>query len=335
MQIEARYYEKLESLKIKCTLCPHECILLNNNIGLCKTRENKEGILYTNAYSNLCVLNLDPIEKKPLYHFYPNSKTLSIAIGGCNLKCKNCQNSHISQIKPDDIETIKLLPKQLVELAVRNNYKSISYTYTEPTVFFEYMLETAILAKEKNIKNILVSSGYINEEPLLELLKYLDAANIDLKYFDDNLYKTNSNGSLNPVLKTLKLLQQNNIWLEITHLLIPTISDNKEDFVNMCDWFIKNKFEYTPLHISRFFPSNKLIHFNQTEVDIMEKFYNIAKSKGLKYVYLGNIQNNIFSRTDCFNCNKTIIKRHRFEITENNLIGNKCKFCNQTVHGLF
>jgi len=335
MQIESKFYEKLENLQVKCTLCPHECILHCNKTGLCKTRENINGVLYTNAYANLCALNIDPVEKKPLFHFYPDSKTLSIAIAGCNFSCKNCQNSHISQIKPDDIQTIKLSPEQLVDLAVKNNYKSISYTYTEPTVYYEYMYETAVLAKQNNIKNILVSSGYINEKPLLELVDYLDAANIDLKFFDNNLYKNNSNGSLNPVLNTLKILKQKNIWLEISHLVIPSISDNKEDFVKMCDWLIKNEFEYTPLHLSRFFPSNKLLHINPTEIDVLEKFFNIAKSKGLKYVYIGNIQNNIFSRTDCHNCNKTLIKRQGYSISENNLSYDRCKFCDAKLHGKF
>lgn len=332
---QAKYYNTFENNKIKCTLCPHECILHSGQVGICKTRKNIDGKLYTLAYSNPCAVNIDPIEKKPLQHFHPSSKTLSIATAGCSLSCMNCQNASISQVGPDKVKNYNLKPEQIVDLALKNNCKSISYTYTEPFVFFEYMLDTAKLAKDAGLKNIIVSSGFVNTAPLKELIPYLDAANIDLKSFNNEKYKQMSKATLNPVLNTLSELKNANIWLEITNLLIPEFNDDKVMISEMCNWLISNKFENTPLHFSKFYPTYKLTNTPATSTKTIEKAIKIAKGLGINYVYSGNIPGNKYEHTFCPKCGMKIIERVGYNVLKNKIKIDKCPQCGHKTHGVW
>lgn len=330
---QAKYFKKLDDGKVQCTLCPHECILGEGKIGRCKTRQNINGELVTNSYGKLVAIHIDPIEKKPLYHFLPGTNSLSFGTAGCNMNCKNCQNSEISQNKPSDIEYIQATPEEIIATAKKNNCQSISYTYTEPTVFYEFMLETAKLAKENGIKNIIVSNGYINPDPLMELIPYLHAANIDLKAFNDSIYQKITSAKLEPILNTLKILKQNNIWLEITNLVIPTYTDDFDMISEMCDWLIENGFGETPLHFSRFFPSYKMMDIPPTPIETVEKAAKIAKNKGIKYVYLGNVHQ-LESNTICPKCGEILINRKSYITNSANFSG-KCPKCGEIINGIW
>jgi pyruvate formate lyase activating enzyme len=326
---EAMFWKR-EKDKIRCELCPQNCLIAEGKVGFCGVRQNKDNKLITLVYNKPCSVNLDPIEKKPLYHFLPGETALSIGTVGCNFACEFCQNWEISKAKPD-ISKFKIVkPEQIIEIAKQNNAKIIAYTYTEPTIFYEYMLDIAKLAKKEGIKNVIVSNGFINEKPLKKLAKYIDGANIDLKAFDKGFYKKNCSGRLEPVLKALKLLKENNIWLEITNLIIPGRNDDMKKIKEMCKW-IKNELgEHVPLHFSRFFPMYKMDDIESTPTETLEKAANIAK-KYLNYVYMGNVPAD--DDTYCPNCGKKVISRMVFS-SDNNLKQGKCS-CGQEIPGVF
>ncbi len=335
MEKEAAYYYTLNDKKVKCTLCPHECILFNGQVGICKARKNINGKLITLAYSNPCAINIDPIEKKPLFHFLPHSKTFSIATAGCSLSCKNCQNYSISQANPEETTNYHLSPEDVVARALENKCQSISFTYTEPLVFYEYTLDTAKIAHKNNLKNVIVSSGYINPEPLKKLIPFIDAANIDLKSFDDKIYRKLSSAHLQPVLDTLMTLKENKVWLEITNLIIPGYTDNLYMIDEMCKWLVNNGFEETPLHFSKFFPVYKLSDIEPTPDKIVEKAIDIAYKNGLKYVYAGNIRGNKYENTYCPQCGEILIDRYGFSAKEKNIQNGKCKICKEKINGIW
>ena len=315
----ASYFESLGNGYVRCNLCPNRCTLAPGQTGLCKARKNIDGKLYSMVYGKLAAVHIDPIEKKPLYHFLPGSKAYSIATTGCNLACKFCQNWDISQKFSDEVETREMTPQQVVEEALNSGSESIAYTYTEPTIFFEFMLETAKLAKEKGLKNVMHSNGYINQEPLEELIPYLDAANIDLKGMSDKFYSTyTQNGKVEPVLETLKTLKRHGVWVEVTNLLIPSANDSDEDITKLVTWVKDNLGEETPLHFSRFFPTYKLENLIPTPEETLLRAYDIAKKTGLKYVYLGNIDLPEGNTTFCPD-GKVAIKRQGYTVVENNL----------------
>lgn len=284
---EALYYKKLKKRVVQCQLCPRFCTLKTNQVGKCRVRQNIKGVLYSLVYNKACSIALDPIEKKPLYKFLPGTKTLSIATVGCNLSCMQCQNWEISQAYPTE-NLPETSPKKIVELAIKEKCPSISYTYSEPTICYEYILKISKLAREKGIKNIIVSNGYINPEPLKELCKYIDAANIDLKAFTERFYKKICKASLKPVLESLKLLKEKNIHIEITNLLIPTLNDDPKEIEKMCKWIKENLGEKTPLHFSRFFPMYQLREIPITPIETLETAKQIG-DKYLRYVYIGNV----------------------------------------------
>ncbi len=335
MKTKAKYFVQLENKLVKCTLCPHECILSLNKYGICRTRKNIDGELFTLAYSNPCAVNIDPIEKKPLFHFLPGTQTFSIATAGCNLACLNCQNHTISQVSPEQTDNYNLIPQQVVESTIKNNCQSISYTYTDPVAFYEYTLDTAKIAKKNNIKNVIVSAGYINQEPLLELIPYIDAANIDLKNFCNNTYKKINHATLEPILNTLKTLKKYNVWLEITYLLIPDINSSNQMLNDVCKWLKENNLSDVPLHFSRFYPTYKLNNISPTSLDLLKKAFNIAKNNNIKYVYIGNVAGTNFENTICPNCNRTIIERIGFKVKTNNISNSKCKFCECIIDGIW
>jgi hypothetical protein len=331
---KTKYYTKIENSKIRCELCPHKCILEKDEVGICNARKNINGELESLSYGKIVALHNDPVEKKPLYHFMPETYTMSLGTAGCNFSCKNCQNYQISQASPLEIEYTSASPQQIVEVALKYNSKSISYTYTEPTVFYEFMLETAKLAHAAGLKNIMVSNGYINKEPLLELIPYLDAANIDLKCFDNKLYRQITGGSLQPVLETILLLKKHNVWVEITNLIIPGYTDDMEMISKMCDWMVENNLQDVPLHFSRFFSAYKLSDVPPTPVETVEKAAEIAKSKGIKYVYLGNVRNSEIN-TYCPKCGEILIRRIGYNSQSSKDFKGKCPKCAEKISGVW
>ena len=320
---------------IMCRICPNECVLKEGELSKCNNRKVHDSKLYTLAFGNPCTVNVDPVEKKPLYHFLPGSKAFSIATAGCNLVCLNCQNWTISQISPDKTRNFDLMPEKVVEECVKNNCSSIAYTYSEPVTFYEYVFETATLARNAGVKNIFKSNGYINTEPLKKLCSVIDAANIDLKAFTESSYLKLTGGKLQPVLDSLKVLKDSGVWLEITNLIVPDWTDNLSDIGNMCKWLSDNGFKNTPLHFSRFYPMHKLEQLPPTPVEILNKAYNIATEEGLKYVYTGNAPGNEISDTKCPSCNSTVIARQGFRISANNISGGKCNKCGSKIEGVW
>ncbi len=336
---EALYYRKLRGKQakekiIQCNLCPHFCAIKQGFRGNCGVRQNNNGILYSLVYGKPCSVSVDPIEKKPFYHFLPGSKSLSIATVGCNLHCLHCQNYAISQAKVDDVPFIEASPEQIIQQAKANNVKSISFTYTEPTIFYEYMLDIAKLAKKEKIKCNIVSNGFINPLPLKKLCSYIKAANIDLKG-NALFYEKVCGGRIEPVLESLKLLHQKKVHLEITNLVIPGYNDNIDEIKKMVSWILENLGDKVPLHFSAFYPCYKLTNIQPTSPEFLIKARVIAKGMGLKYVYTGNISDADGSVTSCDKCSMVLIKRHGFNILENNIKKGKCKFCGNIIPGVF
>lgn len=329
---EAIYY--IETPKgIKCKLCPQNCELKEGETGDCRTRVVKDNKLYTIAYGNPCALHIDPIEKKPLYHFLPGSKAFSIATAGCNLACLNCQNADISQQSPKDTRNYDLMPDAVLNECIKGNCKSIAYTYSDPVAFYEYTLDTAKVAREEGFKNVFISAGYIHEKPLRELAKYLDGANIDLKSFSDETYEMLNAGTLQPVLDTLKILKEEGVWLEITNLVIPTWTDNMDMIKEMCGWLAENGFADTPLHFSRFHPMYKLSNLPSTPHKTLKQAHAIALSEGMQYVYIGNVPGSGAENTICHHCGEPAIERKGYSIINNNIKDGKCGSCGEIIPG--
>ena len=289
MMRECRYYRQLDDGRVKCLLCPHRCHISEGRTGICRSRRNEGGVLVSEVYGRPCSLAIDPIEKKPLYHFHPGTKCLSIACTGCNFRCLNCQNHEISQVAPSEVGHYDLSPEAVVELCIEHDCPGIAYTYTEPLTYLEYITDTARLAHEAGLWNILVTAGYVCQEPLKDLLPYLDAANIDLKSFSDDIYVKVSGGHLQPVLDTILAMRDAGVWIELTNLLIPGINDDMQMIRQMCQWIAGNGFADNPLHFSRFFPRYKMQDIPPTPVHTLKAAKQIALEEGLKHVYLGNV----------------------------------------------
>ncbi|MDD4183701.1 MAG: AmmeMemoRadiSam system radical SAM enzyme [Candidatus Omnitrophica bacterium] len=332
----ALYWKASGEKNVQCRLCPRRCTLSPNQRGICTVRINKDGKLYSLGYGNPIAVNVDPIEKKPFFHVLPGTEAFSIAVAGCNMRCLFCQNWQISQSKPDETENYAMSPLDIVTAAKEQGTPFIVYTYTEPTVFYEYMLDICKLAKTQGLRNGMHSCGYINEEPLKELLKYMDAVNIDLKGFNKEFYnRMGMMAELEPVLATLKTIKKEEVWLEITNLIIPGQNDNPEELRKMCIWIKENLGDEVPLHFSRFMPSFKLQNLPPTPVSKLEEAYNIAKEAGLKYVYIGNVPGHPHESTYCPNCKKVIISRTGYSILGNNIKEGKCKFCGYKIAGIW
>ena len=287
--MECRYYQRMDDGRVECQLCPHHCKISDGKTGICRNRRNYDGVLVSEVYGKPCSLAIDPIEKKPLYHFHPGTTCLSMACTGCNFRCLNCQNHEISQVTPDAVDYYKLTPEDVVSLCLRHHCPGIAYTYTEPLTYLEYVIDTARLAHEKGLWNILVTAGYVCKEPLADLLPFLDAANIDLKSFSDEIYQKVSGGHLSTVLDTILAMRDAGIWIELTNLVIPTVNDDMEMIRHMCRWMVENDLAEVPLHFSRFFPRYKMQDIPPTPVSTLRIAEQIAREEGIQHVYLGNV----------------------------------------------
>ena len=287
--MECRYYKKSDDGRIECQLCPHHCRMADGQTGLCRSRKNKGGVLVSEVYGKPCSLAIDPIEKKPLYHFHPGTTCLSMACTGCNFRCLNCQNYEISQVQPSEVDHYDLSPEAVVELCLKHHCPGIAYTYTEPLTYLEYITDTARLAHKAGLWNILVTAGYVCQEPLNDLLPYLDAANIDLKSFSDDIYMKVSGGHLQPVLDTILAMHGAGVWIELTNLVIPGVNDDRQMIRKMCRWIAANGLADNPLHFSRFFPRYKMRNIPPTPLQTLKEAEQIALEEGIKYVYLGNV----------------------------------------------
>lgn len=333
---EALLYKKLEAEKVSCNLCSHRCLIDEGKFGICGVRQNKKGTLYTSSYGSVIAAHIDPIEKKPLFQVMPGSMSFSIATVGCNFRCGFCQNWQISQKQEADRLAMvpqEMAPAEIVKLARKSGCESISYTYTEPTVFFEYALETAKLAKEEGLLNIFVTNGYMTKEALEMIRPYLDAANVDLKFFKDDSYKKVCAAKLSPVLEAIKLLHQMGIWQEITTLVVPKLNDSEEELKDIAA-FIVSVGKEIPWHISRFHPDYKFENQQSTSVSTLKLAEAIGKKAGLRYVYLGNVPLEA-ENTYCYNCHKLLIKRYGFEVLHQGTKESKCNFCQTKIDGLY
>ncbi len=333
---EALFYEKIGD-RIICKLCPHKCSLKNNDIGICGVRVRKRDKLYTLVYNKAASIAIDPIEKKPLFHFYPSRKILSIATLGCNLFCRFCQNFTLSFFegkgKTEQIFGEKFSPKELVFLAKALDSVGIAYTYNEPTVFYEYLKNISLEMKKNGLKNVWVTNGYIEEEPQLAMKGLVDAVNNDLKYFSDKKYKKYTGGSLKPVLETIKRWKKMGVWLEITTLIIPGVNDDMKEIDDIID-FIKTEIgENTPWHISKFHPSYKMSDYPPTPDTTIKRIRERGLEKGLKFVYSGNLWGDEGENTYCPSCGKILIKRVGYSIEEYNIQNGKCRFCGEKIEG--
>jgi len=332
---EAMYYERLGPEGVRCSLCPHRCMLTDKGRGFCRVRECRDGKLYSLVYELVCAAHVDPIEKKPIYHMLPASKSFSIATAGCNSRCKFCQNWQISQFGPEETNNTILKTTDVVARAMSARCRSIAYTYSEPNIFYEYMLDTARLARSKGIKNIWVTGGMINPEPLRKLAQYIDAANIDFKAFDDDYLKNICAQNLKTITDTIKLSKELGIWVELTNLVVPTLNDDLGKIEKMALWIKENLGPGVPLHFSRFWPMYKLKNLPPTPVGTLEKARKIALDVGLEYVYIGNVPGHEANNTYCPSCKRVLIRREGYLVPEINISGSKCKFCGRPIPGIW
>ena len=327
---ESILYKKLDANKVQCHTCAHFCVIEANKRGICGVRENIDGKLYALNYGKAIAVNIDPIEKKPFFHFLPGSRSLSIATVGCNFRCLNCQNWDISQSfkSTKEIPGEDVLPEEIIKMALKNNLPSISYTYTEPTIFIEYALDTMKLARKAGLKNNFVSNGFMSEESAKLVIPYLDANNIDIKGFSEEFYRENCGGKFQPVLDTAKLMKKSGVWVEITTLVIPTLSDDLDMLKEIAEFIYKELGPETPWHVSQFSGaiSWKLQHLPDTPIETLEKAYKIGKEVGLKYVYTGNIPGHQAENTYCPKCGEIAINRVNYIVHRHDKNG-KCPKC--------
>lgn len=330
--IEAFHYST-NGEDVQCGVCPNRCYLEPGDRSICRSKVNIKGKLYSLAYGNPCSVHIDPIEKKPLNHFFPRTSVFSIAATGCNFRCLNCQNWEISQQRPEDVRHGELFPGDVVREAVKRKIPSIAYTYSEAVTFYEYMYDTAKEAKRQGLRNVLVSNGYINSKPLLELTPFLDGANINLKSFDERIYQSLNGGTLQPVLETFKTLHREGVWFEMTTLVVPAYIEDPDMIKRMCGWILRELGPEYPLHFTRFFPQYKLTRLPPTPVKTLENFRDLALKEGIRYVYIGNVPGHSGGHTYCHNCKKLIVERLGFLLNQFHIKDGRCQFCDAVIPG--
>ncbi len=332
---EGMLYERLSDRRVRCNLCAHRCLIAEGKRGVCQVRENREGTLYTLVYGRIIAQHVDPIEKKPLHHFYPGSTAYSIATPGCNFRCQWCQNWEISQMVREQhlIMGQPASPEQIVGAARRAGSRSIAYTYTEPTVFFELTYDTARLARKAGIANVYVTNGYMTGEMLETLHPYLDAANVDLKAFRDETYRKYVGARLQPVLDSLKKMKELGIWVEVTTLVIPGINDDPAELRDAAEFIAQELGPETPWHISRFFPAYRMSDVPPTPITTLQRAREIGQKAGLRYIYVGNVSGE--ANTLCHNCGHVLIRRSGYWILERNVTPEStCPVCGAAVAGV-
>lgn len=322
-------------MKVQCELCPKACVIQPGQSGECRVRINIDGVLRTVVYAYPCSIHADPVEKKPLFHFLPGTRILSIATVGCNLHCKNCQNWEISQANPEQSQAYFYPPDKLVAAAVEYGFPSIAYTYTDPVVYYEYTYDTAKLARAQNIRTVLVTAAYISKEPWRRLLEFVDAANIDLKGITDDFYRRVCSGTLKPVQQALVLAKAAGIMVEVTNLIIPTLNDKPEHIRQLVQWVRRNLGSETPVHFSRFSPRYKMRHLPPTSARTLELAREIAMSEGMQYIYIGNIQSKEGQNTYCPACKKLLIERIGYTVLQNRLAEGCCPDCGTQIYGVW
>jgi len=331
----ALHWQSLPNRAVRCDLCPNACMLPDGATGICRVRRNRAGVLYTQVFGAVCANHSDPIEKKPLFHFLPGSQALSIATPGCNIACKFCQNWRISQFPPDKVPFAYISPADLVRQAKGQGAPTIAFTYSEPVVFYEYMLAVSREAKQKGIRAVMISNGYINAEPLRQLLPYLDAVKVDLKAFSEGFYRDVCRGRLQPVLDTLVRIKQAGKWLELVVLLIPGLNDGAAEIRRMSRFIAKELDPDVPVHFSRFHPDYKLSNINATPLATLERAARIAAEEGLHYAYVGNVWRHKQESTYCPACGKCVIERLGYLVTATHLKAGACAFCGRKIAGIF
>ena len=325
-------FYRVKGDKIVCTLCRHYCQLKDGQVGVCGVNKNSGGKLETLVYGKVSALNVDPIEKKPLYHFLPGSTALSIGTVGCNFKCPFCQNWQISQSKEFD-KSYNLTPQEIVDLALKYKSKTIAYTYNEPTIFYPFAKDVALLAKKKGLKNIFVSNGFETPEVIEDMVGVIDAFNIDIKGFNSSYYKKVLKGGLDGVLDTLKRLKEKNFWVETTTLIVPGDNDSDEELSKIANFIAKELDVDTPWHISAFHPDYKVLDKDSTPLETLKRAYEIGKDAGLNYIYMGNVA--LPSNTICPKCNNILIERVGYKIVKNEIVDGRCKYCNEKIAGVW
>ncbi|NQT86132.1 AmmeMemoRadiSam system radical SAM enzyme [bacterium] len=345
---EARFYEKIGEGRIRCTLCPNKCEVGDQERGYCGVRENRGGRYVTLVYGNPCALNLDPIEKKPLFHLLPRSYAYSLATAGCNVECLFCQNWEISQVRPEQTRNYNLPPEALVADAVRPRTsffartpvraQSIAFTYSEPVVYYEYMYDTAVEARKRGIESVMISNGYITPEPLEKLCDVLSAVKIDLKAYTDDFYRKLVHGQLKPVLDTLKTLAKRKVWFEIVYLVIPTHNDDAKTVGEMAKWIHGELGPDVPVHFTAYFPTYKLRNLSRTPPSTLDRLYDVSRKAGLHYAYVGNVSRaggHPGESTYCPKCSRRVVKRIRYRVVDVRIKDGKCQHCGGPVAGLW
>ena len=333
--VEARYYQKLDYKRVKCLLCPRECVIDNLETGYCGVRTNRDGIYYTLVYGNPVTAHNDPIEKKPLFHFLPGTQAFSIATVGCNVNCKFCQNWEISQVGPKQVTGFDAPPETIVQAAKRYGSSSIAYTYTEPVIFTEYMYDIAQLGRAEGVRSVMITNGYINPEPMTDLCGVLDAVKVDLKAFTQKFYEEMVSGELQPVLDILELLKKQGMWTEIVYLVIPTKNDDKGEIREMAQWIKSDLDIETPVHFSRYHPQYLVKNIPPTPLSTLEKCHEICRNEGLQYVYIGNVPGHEAEKTYCPQCGEIVIDRTGYSIMSIRISQGKCRNCGATIPGVW
>lgn len=320
---------------VECLLCKRKCRLMEGQRGDCRARINLDGKLQTLVYGKPCSVHIDPIEKKPLFHVLPQSSSFSIATAGCNLHCKFCQNWQISQRTPEETQNYDLPPQDVVRQALKYGCQSIAYTYSDPVIFYEYMYDTAKIAQQHNLLNLMITAGYIEQKPLLDLCPYIDAANVDLKGITEEYYQKMSSAELQPVLDCNLTMQQQGVWVELTNLVVPTWNDSETDIRKLCRWVVDAMGPDVPLHFSRFWPMHQLKNLPPTPIETLTTAWEIARQEGIHYTYVGNVPGHDGNNTFCPTDGKLLVRRIGYNILENNIVDGKCKFCQTKIPGIW
>lgn len=332
---EAQFYKTMADGSVQCELCPRRCHVRDGMRGYCRVRENRGGKYFTLVYGRAVTTNLDPIEKKPFFHVYPGTKAFSLATVGCNIHCKFCQNFDISQASPEDTSSPFLGPDEVVEMAVQRKAKTIAFTYSEPTIFYEYMQACAKAARARNVESIIVTNGFINDAPQKSLFPLVKAIKVDLKAFTQSFYGGICDGTLQPVLDTLKRLAGSGVWYEIVNLVIPTLNDSTQDLQRMAAWIVKELGPDVPIHFTRYTPLYRLKNLPPTPAETLLQARETARKEGCHFVYCGNQPGMEGENTICPDCKNIVIRRYGFRILENNLASGKCSFCKRIIPGIW